>query len=151
MDPHPKLAGFLDCYPETVQQLFLHLRSFVLETVPDCHELIWDNYNALALAYSRSDKLADAFCHLALYSTYVNLGFNRATELQTGSLPLKGSGKLIRHLTVKHMDGFPDEQVRPVLLAAVEHSVVRNPDLRTMSHAPISMVMSETEKKRRPR
>ena len=61
MNPNPELKKFLLPYNKSIQKLALELRNFVVELVPQANELIWDNYNAVAIAYSKSKKLKDAF------------------------------------------------------------------------------------------
>ncbi len=96
MKPNPNLKKFLKPYDEGIQKLTLELRDFITDLVPQANELIWDNYNAVAMAYSKSEKLKDAFCHIAVYSQHVNFGFNRGAELTSTNLILEGKGKLIR-------------------------------------------------------
>lgn len=60
----PDLCTFLHPYDANIQSLTISLRDFIIEMVPEANELIWDNYNAVALAYSKSEKLKDAFRHL---------------------------------------------------------------------------------------
>lgn len=150
MEPHPQLNLFLEPYSSDVQKLTLDLRAFILAQVPRANELIWDNYNAVAIAYSKSEKLKDAFCHIAVYSKHVNFGFNRGAELTRAAIELKGKGKLIRHLTVKDFQAFPKQEVKQLLLEAVEIADQLNPALVTSSSKPKSLVMSISEKKIRP-
>jgi len=87
MKPNPQLSTFLKPYDKNIRSLTIELRNFITELVPEANELIWDNYNAVAMAYSKSDKLKDAFCHIAVYSGHVNFGFNRGAELSPSTLP----------------------------------------------------------------
>lgn len=149
MEPNPQLNVFLSAYPDSIQELFIDLRTFVLENSPACNELIWDNYNALALAYSHSDKLKDAFCHLSIYSKTVNFGFNRGAELTKGIVKLEGSGKLIRHLKVKDMAAFPSVEMKALLTEAALLAKSLNPALEDNRQLGQSIVMSISAKKRR--
>lgn len=76
MKPNPQLKKFILPYEEGIQKLMIELRNFITDLVPQANELIWDNYNAVATAYSKSEKLKDAFCHITVYSKHVNFGFN---------------------------------------------------------------------------
>lgn len=151
MKPNPQLATFLKPYSEEVQQLTLALRDFVTELIPEANELIWDNYNAVAMAYSKSEKLKDAFCHIAVYSKHVNFGFNRGSELIKGSLKLEGKGALIRHISVKDLATFPKEAITKLILEAVHIADDRNPKLQGTNAKTQSLVMSISEKKIRPK
>ena len=107
MKANPALSAFLEPYPPLLRALTLQLRTYVLDVVPETNELLWDNYNAVAMAYSKSERLRDAFCHIAVYAKHVNFGFNRGAELSKDHLILQGTGKLIRHLKVTDFDTFP--------------------------------------------
>jgi len=112
MKPNPELKNFLKPYDKDIQKLTLELRNFITDLVPQANELIWDNYNAVAMAYSKSEKLKDAFCHIAVYSQHVNFGFNRGTELKIRNLKLHGKGKLIRHISVKDINLFQKQKLK---------------------------------------
>lgn len=151
MEPNPQLIIFIEPYDEHIQRLALELRNFITDLVPEANELIWDNYNAVALAYSKSKKLKDAFCHIAIYSKHVNFGFNRGAELSKTEVKLNGKGKLIRHISVKDFDSFPEEAIKKMIWEAVGISEKINPQLQGKTGSPESIVVSISEKKIRPK
>ncbi|WP_400075413.1 hypothetical protein [Winogradskyella sp. R77965] len=151
MNANPELKKFLLAYDHDIQKLTLALRDFVTDLIPEANELIWDNYNAVALAYSKSEKLKDAFCHIAVYSKHVNFGFNRGVELTNGNLKLEGKGKLIRHISVKKIESFPKDDISKMIWEAVGISENLNPNLKEKKNLPKSIVMSVSEKKIRPK
>ena len=73
-EPLNDLLKFLKPFDKKVQTTALLLREFVLDILPDSNELIYDNYNALAIGYSLTDKQKEMFCHIAVYSKYANIG-----------------------------------------------------------------------------
>lgn len=150
MKPHPQLQSFLEPYDNGITDLTLQLRQFILREVTKVNELIWDNYNAVAIAYSKSQKLKDAFCHLSVYTHHVNFGFNRGVELTNRGLQLEGKGKLIRHLSVYNFDDFPQTLIRTMLHEAVCISEHLNPELKNVTSAAQSIVKSISKNKRRP-
>lgn len=150
MSPSSDLIQFLSVYEQSVQDLTLQLRSFIIDILPSTNELIWDNYNAVAIAYSKSDQLKDAFCHLSVYSKHVNLGFNRGSELTNVLVPLKGNGKLIRHVSVNNMEHFPKEEIRTMLREAIAISEANNAALINPITTSQIIVKSISKKKRRP-
>ncbi|MFK8102319.1 MAG: DUF1801 domain-containing protein [Saprospiraceae bacterium] len=151
MKPNPQLKKFLQPYDQNIQNLTMELRNFILDLVPLANELIWDNYNAVAIAYSKSEKLKDAFCHISVYAKHVNLGFNRGAELTSTKLKLKGKGKLIRHISVTDFQAFPKEEITKMLWEAIGISEVLNPTLIEKNTQPKSMIMSISEKRIRPK
>jgi len=76
MKPNPALKKFIAPYDEGIQKLTLELRNFITELVPQANELIWDNYNAVAMAYSKSEKLKDEIkWKRKTNTTYFNKGY----------------------------------------------------------------------------
>lgn len=150
MKPNPKLKKFIEPYDADIQKLTFQLRDFITDLVPQANELIWDNYNAVAIAYSKSEQLKDAFCHIALYSGHINFGFNRGSELTKTSVQLNGKGKLIRHISLQDFEAFPIPEITKMIWEAVGISEKLNNELIGESNTPKSIVMSISEKKIRP-
>lgn len=151
MKANSQLKDFLSPYSDDIQSLTWNIRDVITELVPEANELIWDNYNAVALAYSKSEKLKDAFCHIAVYAKHVNFGFNRGAELTSNTLQLNGKGKLIRHITVKNWATFPIDELKPIIFEALALSEELNPSLKEKNIEAKSLVMSISEKKLRPK
>jgi len=150
MQGNPQLQDFLKAYPQDIQDLFWSLRQFIIDQCPTVNELIWDNYNALAIAYAKSDSLKDAFCHLSLYGKHINFGFNRGVEINA-LIPLSGNGKLIRHVSFKVGNAFPEREMIKMLSEASAIADERNPNLMAADLKNQSIVKSISEKKRRPK
>ena len=117
--PSVALRGFLEAYDPTVARLYLAARTAVLEAAPDANELIYDAYNAVTTAYSFTERLAEAFCHVAAYRAYVNLGFNRGASLQDPERILVGKGARIRHVRISGPADLASPAVRRLLGDAV--------------------------------
>ncbi len=94
------LIQFLKPFPESVKKTTLCLRDFIWNLYPGANELIYDNYNALAIGFSLSDKAGDVFCSIAVYSKHVNFGLNRGSEVADPEKKFKGQGSLYRHITI---------------------------------------------------
>ena len=114
----PQLRKFLSAYDPAVGRLFLAARAVVLEAAPEAMELVYDAYNAVAAAYSFSDRLKEAFCHVAAYPAHVNLGFNRGATLSDPQRLLRGSGARIRHVKVAAAADLAQPGVRALVRAA---------------------------------
>lgn len=117
-EPINDLIECLKPFDKEVQATALQLRAFVLDIFPDSNELIYDNYNALAIGYSLSDKQKEMFCHIAVYSRYVNIGFDRGVDLDDPKKILKGTGNRIRHITVTGFETFEQTYVENLLKQA---------------------------------
>ncbi len=146
--PAPELLEFLEPYSEEIQNLALELRGQVIDWVPSANELVFDAYNAVSMAFSLSDKLSDAFCHIAVYPGHVNFGFNRGTELRKSTVRLSGSGQLIRHLTVRDISEFPADEIREMVLEAVKIAEQRIRLIASHIHGQTFINRSAGKKKR---
>jgi hypothetical protein len=149
--PPPKqLLQFLKPFDPSVGELALNLRAMVLKELAGCHESIWDAYNAVALGYGPSGRLKDDVCHIAVYAKYVNLGFNQGAHLKDPRGILQGTGKRIRHLTIKTTADLARPSIQKVLRqyirAARALSDVEIPWPQTV----ISVVKAVYPKRRRP-
>ena len=148
-EPITDLLKFLKPFDKDVQEIALKLREFVLNTFPDTNELIYDNYNALAIGYSLSDKQKEMFCHIAVYSKYVNIGFDRGVDLDDPKQILKGTGNRIRHITVGDFKLFQKSYVKKLLEQA--HKLALNAfDKKSQTTVGQSIVKSISANKKRP-
>src|ERR1700741_5055706 len=105
------LVKMLEVFPPDVQDMALWLRDFVWRLYPDCNELIYDNYNALAFGWGLSDRLGDVFCSIAVYKT-INFGFNRGHEIADTENKLLGNGTQYRYIKVLNKKDFPVKYVK---------------------------------------
>ena len=120
--PDPLLLSYLAPYDPHVSRLTLALREVVLEEAPEALESISKGY-ATVIGFSFTGKpLKDGFCHIATYSSYVNLGFNRGALLPDSNRVLAGTGKLIRHITIRNQSDLDRQVVRRFLQAAIEQA-----------------------------
>jgi hypothetical protein len=119
------LIQFLMPYPEYVQEMALWLHNFLWDQFPECNELIYDNYNALAFGHSLTDKAGDVICSVAVFAKHVNFGFNRGSEIPDPNNILQGNGSLYRYITIKNINDFPEPEIRLLLHDAYENAVSR--------------------------
>jgi hypothetical protein len=84
---------------------------------------------------------------VAAYSRYVNLGFNRGTELDDPDGILAGSGARIRHVRIES----PRDLRQPALRALLASAVRQGHGLVAVPAAPASRIRPTTGAKRRPR
>lgn len=142
--PSPKMLEYLEAYDAAITPLVLGLRELVFEAAPDATEIVYDAYEAVAMAYTFTETWTRGFCHIAAYPKHVNLGFNQGAALPDPRKRLKGTGKAIRHLTVATMTDLE----RPELAHFLELAVARaeRPEKRQQK----LIVKPPSERKRRP-
>ena len=145
--PPAALRTFLQPYGPEVRRLFLATRELVLGAAPQANELLYDAYNAVAVAYSFTDRLREAFCHVAAYRSHVNLGFNRGASLTDPEQRLVGSGAQIRHIRIAAVETLRDGAVQRLVGAAIAQARSARPEEQG---GPRSVVKAVHGRKRRP-
>jgi hypothetical protein len=142
----PEYMTFLAPYPEATQALARAVRLRVLEMLPDCFETLWDATNAVAVGYGFTEKSADHFLHLPVYTSYVNLGFAYGATLDDPEGRLKGAGSRVRHVRLDSATDLDDPYVQGLIAEAVA-----NAPYRTAQVTPRTIVRVMDGPKRRPR
>jgi hypothetical protein len=147
--PTAPLQDLLAVHDPAVAKLALAARSLILEQAPAAQELIYDAYNALSLAYGFTERLGDAFCHVAVYTHHLNLGFNRGADLDDPKGLLQGTGKRIRHLRVKQPSDLESPHVRSFVQAAIAQTQHRGAGPQENAPEGRSILVPTSGKKRR--
>jgi hypothetical protein len=145
--PPAALRTFLEAYDPAIARLFFATRGAVLAAAPTAVELVYDAYNAVAVAYSFTERLREAFCHVAAYRGYVNLGFNRGAALADPERLLVGTGTNIRHIRIAALEDVERPGVRRLIRAAAEEGRRMSAGARSRPRAIVRAVHGS---KRRP-
>lgn len=103
-------------------ELFRDLREYILEQYPDSNELLYHTH-ALTAVFSISEKLSDAFCMIPIYTSHLNLGFNKGTLLKDPNKLLTGTGNLIRHIDVKKKNDYRNPKVKALIREAIDFAI----------------------------
>jgi len=121
------LLKFLEPFPEDVSATALWLRKFVWSMYPDANELIYDNYNAVAVGWSPTDRVSDTFCSIAVgRSSYnVHFGFYWGSRISDPQKKLLGQGNQYRYVLVRDKKDFPKEYIRRLVKEAYAYSLSR--------------------------
>jgi hypothetical protein len=114
-----QLAGFVARYAPGVAQLARRVLSTMRSRLPGAWELVYDNYNGLAVVYGPTEKVSDGVFSIVLYPGWVSLFFTRGAELPDPEGLLCGTGKRIRHIVVEHAQTLDAPGVRALMEAAL--------------------------------
>ena len=119
---HPDFQILLDRKEKALIDLFCDLRLYILEQNPEANELIYHTH-ALTAVFSISDKLADAYCMIPIYTNHLNLGFNKGTRLKDPNKLLTGTGNLIRHIDVHKKADYRNNKVKMLIKEAIHFAI----------------------------
>ena len=118
------LLKFLKPFSDENRELALWLREFVWKKYPNCNELIYDNYNALAFGWSTSDRLGDTFCSVAVFGKeYVHFGFYWGNQIADPEKRLEGKGNQYRYIKVYNKKDFPKAYISKLVKEAYANSL----------------------------
>lgn len=147
-DPELQLAGFMAKYAPEIAALGEAARNQMRKLYPMALELVYDNYNALAIGYGPTERASDAVFSIVLYPRWVSLFFLQARGLPDPHGLLKGSGTVARHIVLPSPAVLHDPAVRDLREEAVARA--RTPfDPRTKPELIIKSI-SKAQRLRRP-
>jgi hypothetical protein len=144
--PEKQLAGFIANYTPEIGALANAVLVKMRARLPGAIELVYDNYNALAIGFSPTDRTSDAIFSIALYPRWVSLFFFPGVDLPDPENLLKGSGKIIRHIVLK---GAADLD-RPAVKTLMEQALKRAAKPLDSAN-PGRIIIKSVSAKQRPR
>ncbi len=121
-DSAAQLDQFIDKYsPETAALARAVLKKMRTLTRGAC-ELVYDNYNTLAVAFAASDRTSEAIFSVAVYPRWVSLFFIAGVTLPDPQGILKGSGKAMRHIVLRAAADLDAPAVRVLMTTALQQA-----------------------------
>jgi len=145
------LEKLLKTFDEKTIGLVIWLRDFAWDICPDANELIYDNYNALSLGWSLTDKVGHNICSVVVYraNESVQFGFYWGNELSDPDKILIGGGKQYRYILVTEKTKFPKAYIRKLINESYANALSKVKDQKQILHGQ-TILKSIAEKKRAP-
>ena len=146
MTPKQQLDKFLAKYERAVSAMARGAIAIMRKRLPGAVELVYDNYNALAIGFGPSERSSEAICSVVLYPRYVTLFFLQGAKLPDPHKRLRGNGNVVRHVRLDDLSILKD----PAIKELMDEAVLR-------AKAPIDprqrrrMVIRSVSAKQRPR
>ena len=143
-----RVSGFIAKFDPAIAKLARAARRRMRKRFPTAVDLVYDNYNALAIGFGPTEHTSDAVISVAVYARGVNLYFIYGASLDDPHGLLEGSGKQGRFLRLTSAEQIDEPKVAELIDAAVAHA--RVPMAPTgRGHTVVKMV-SEKQMPRRP-
>jgi hypothetical protein len=107
--PTAQLESFLSRYTDEIADATRTALRHMRRRVPGATELVYDNYNALAIGFGPSDTPSDVVFSIVPYPRWVTLFFLQGAGLPDPQSLLQGRGVRVRHivLTTPQVIGSP--------------------------------------------
>jgi len=120
--PARRLAGFIAKFDPAIAKLVRSARSALRKRLPTAIELIYDNYNALAIGWGPNERTSQAIVSLAVYARGVNLYFIHGASLPDPRRRLEGDGNQGRFVRLERVATLDEPAVEALLRAAIRQS-----------------------------
>ncbi len=122
------VAGFISKFDPAVARVIRASRRALRQRYPTAVELVYDNYNALAMGWGGTERASDAFVSLAAYSNGVVLYFLYGKGLPDPKGILQGAGNRGRFVRLPSAATLNDPAVKALLRAARERAKAPLPE-----------------------
>jgi hypothetical protein len=114
--------------------------------LPGAIELVYDNYNALAIGFGPTERASEAIFSVVLYPRWVSLFFLQARGLRDHDGLLQGSGTVARHIVLQNAGDLGLPAIEDLVAQALELAKVPlDPS------APRRLIIKSVSAKQRPR
>src|SRR5436190_16689224 len=145
------LLKFLKPFSVEIKETVLWLRDFVWDLFPQTNELIYDNYNALAVGWSPTDRVGHTFCSIAVgrTSNNVHFGFYWGGEISDPDKILLGEGNQYRYILVPDKNKFPKAYIKKLVKEAYANSLAKVKDKKQIMNGQTIVKSISTKKRER--
>ena len=146
--PKERLDRFIGKYSPEVGALARDVLARLRARLPGAVELVYDNYNALAIGFGPTERTSDAILSIALWPRWVSLFFLQGAGLPDPNRLLRGKGKVARHIVLESAADLDKPAVRQLIARALERA--RTPLDPTGTSRLVIKSVSAKQRPRRP-
>jgi len=122
LDAQAHLDGFIDKYAPEIAADGRSALKFLEKRLPTATRLVYDNYNALVVAFGSTQRVSDVILSVALYPKYVRLFFLRGLALPDPNGLLEGNGATVRSVKLAPISRLETPEVCALIDAAVANA-----------------------------
>lgn len=146
MDVEGQVESFIAKFSDKIAAEIRAARAEMRRRLPGAYELVYDNYNALAIGYGGSEKVGDVVFSIACFPRWVRLFFLRGAELEDPEGWLEGQGAQVRSLKLPSLAVLDEPPVRALMAQAL----ARRPIDPAGAGRTIVKSISPNQRSRRP-
>jgi hypothetical protein len=118
--PAQQLRSFLAKFDPRVAASARAALSRLRKKLPGATELVYDNYNALAIGFGPSEKASEAIFSIAVFPRWVSLFFLQGARLPDPDRVLNGSGTQVRHIVLTDLKILEQPAVKKLMAVALK-------------------------------
>jgi hypothetical protein len=144
--PAAVLAEFLAKYDPTIARIARAAIARLRKRLPGATEMVYDNYNALAVGFGPGDRASEAIFSIVAYPRWVSVFFLQGACLKDPAKLLKGNGSRVRHIVLNEAADLGSKHVEALIAAAL--AAANNP---IDPKAKRQLIIKSVSVKQRPR
>lgn len=146
--PEAQLASFIDKYPPEIAAQTRAILTKMRALLPGALELVYDNYNALAVGFSPTESARQVIFSIAIYPRWLNLFFMNAvkTKLPDPDKLLQGKGTMVRHILLESPATLDRRAIKALMKDAMKRA---DPPLDPKQ--PYRLIIKSISANQRPR
>ena len=139
------LQGFINRFSSEIADNARLTLEAMRKMFPGATALVYDNYNALVVGFSSTEKPSDGFISLVVHPARINLFFFSGASLIDPQHLLEGTGKKGRHMRIQGKSDLERPEVRRLISEQVKRAKPWPKDRQS------ELVIKSISKNQRPR
>jgi hypothetical protein len=143
-----QVAGLIAKFDPSIAKIARSARAILRKRYPAAIELVYDNYNALAIGFSSTERTSDVFVSLAVYPRGVSLYFMYGRSLPDPEGLLQGSGRQGGFIRLENVAVLDKRAVKALLAEAIKRA--KSPLPKTGRGYTVVKSISAKQRPRRP-
>jgi len=110
-----QLASSIAKFSPEIAALAQSVLAAMTERYPSAIQLVYDNYNALAIGFGPTERASEAVFSIAVFPRWVSLFFLQGAGLPDPDGILQGSGNVARHIRLPSADTLNELSVKKMM------------------------------------
>ena len=143
-----QLDRFLDAHTPEIAELARKILAKLRKRLPHAIELVYDNYNALAIGFAPSGRASEGIFSIAIYPKHINFFFLQGAKLPDPDGLLQGAGSTVRHIRLEDEKTLDRADVKAMMATAMKMAKV--PFDETTKYKLVIKSVSEKQRPRQP-
>lgn len=119
MSPEEQLESFISKFTPEIAAQTRAVLARMRARLPGAIELVYDNYNALAIGFSPTEKTSNGIFSIAVFPRWVSLFFLDGVGLPDPDHLLQGNGNVVRHIVLTSPEMLDTPAVKRLMNAAL--------------------------------
>ena len=124
MEAQQHLDTFLAKFTPEVESVARDCVAYLRRRIPTAVQIVYDNYNALAIGFGPDEGASKAILSIAVYPRWVGLFFLQGVHLPDPHKLLRGSGNKVRHIVLKSADQLATQPIEQLIEEALRTAKV---------------------------